>query len=134
MKSTFTVSCVGNLLCKTCGQLVRNKAQEEIRVALMRLLIRVFVYVISRRKSGGRILKEFLRKRWHAVCGGVKRWLLTKASVQSSTRLVQPPVGIHHSAIAHREVYFGPVKKLLRSDREVTVAAHLDDVYPCKPM
>lgn len=37
-----------------------------------------------RLKNGGMILREFLRKRWHAVFGGVKRWLLTKASLQAT--------------------------------------------------
>lgn len=38
------------------------------------------------RKSGGRILQVFSRRRWRAACGGVKRWLLTRISLQPSTQ------------------------------------------------
>lgn len=51
---------------------------------VVRLLIEILR--VSCRKSGGMILEEFLRKRWHGVCGGVKRWLLTEGLPQPSTQ------------------------------------------------
>lgn len=63
---------------------IMNKRSTRGRVAQMKLLTE-FLCVTPCRKSGGRILQEFLRRRWPDVSGGVKRWLLTKASLQSLT-------------------------------------------------
>lgn len=52
--------------------------KREHSLVLLFSSLRVFSCVLPCRKSGGRILKEFLRKKCHAVCGRVKRWLTTK--------------------------------------------------------
>lgn len=44
-------------------------------------LYTITVSIIPGRKSGEKILQEFLRKRWRVVYGKAKTLLLTKASV-----------------------------------------------------